>query len=124
MPTFHHEVDGIAASPSPLSQVVEAGDLVYLSGQVPVDADGALVADDIDSQARQALQNLRTCLRAVGLDTADVVKVNAFLADLADAPGWNAAYHAVFTPPYPVRTTVGVNLPGFRIEIEAVACRR
>lgn len=123
MATFHSEVDGIAATASPLSQVVETRELVFTAGQVPFDADGRLVGDDIESQARAALANLRNALAAAGCAPSDVIKVTCYLADLADAPGWNAAYTEVFEPPYPVRTTIGAALPGFKIEIEAVAQR-
>lgn len=123
MPRFHSRVDGIAPSSAPLSQIVEAGDLVYFSGQVPFDAEGKLAGESIEAQARQALDNLRTSLRSIGLGVGHVIKVNAFLADFTDAPAWNAAYRHVFDPPYPVRTTVGATLPGFLIEVEAVAWR-
>lgn len=123
MATFHTEVEGIAPTPAPYSQVVETRDFVYTAGQVPLDADGNLVGDDILTQARQALKNLRSALAAAGLEPKDVVKVTCFLADLADAPGWNEAYREVFEAPFPARSTVGAALPGFKIEIEAVATR-
>jgi 2-iminobutanoate/2-iminopropanoate deaminase len=116
---FHGE--GIAVSPAPLSQVVRGGGLVYLSGQVPFDADGQLAGEDIETQARQVFDNMRRNLAAAGCSFRDVLKVNAFLADLADAPGYNAVYEQAFSPPYPARTTVGAALPGFRLEVEAVA---
>ncbi len=123
MTTFHSEVDGVAATALPLSQVVETDGLVYTAGQVPYDGDGRVVGEDIETQARQALANLRAALAAAGCEPKDVVKLTCYLADLADGPGWNAAYTEVFEPPYPARTTVGAALAGFRIEIEAVARR-
>jgi 2-iminobutanoate/2-iminopropanoate deaminase len=123
MAEFHTEVEGIATPAAPYSLVVATGDLVFTSGQTPLDADGKLTGDDIEAQARQALKNLQHALAAAGLGPKDVVKVTCYLADMDDALGWNEAYKEVFEAPFPVRTTVGAALPGFKIEIEAVATR-
>ncbi|HEX5146010.1 MAG TPA: RidA family protein, partial [Conexibacter sp.] len=121
MATFHSDVEGIAPTPLPYSQVVETRELVFTAGQVPFDADGRLVGDDILTQARQALANLVAVLAAAGCGPKDVVKLNCFLSDMADGPGWNEAYREVFEEPFPARATVGAQLAGFKIEIEAVA---
>jgi 2-iminobutanoate/2-iminopropanoate deaminase len=115
--------EDVAPNPAPLSQVVVSGDLVFLAGQVPLDSDGRLVGDDIEAQARQVFTNMAACLRDAGCDFGDVVKVTAFLADLSEAPQFNAVYRAYFHEPYPVRTTVAAALPGFKLEVEAVARR-
>jgi 2-iminobutanoate/2-iminopropanoate deaminase len=103
--------------------VVRAGELVYTSGQVGTDASGA-VADGVEAQTRRALENIRLCLEAAGCGLADVVKVNAYLSDMATFDTYNAVYREVFAAPYPARTTVGAALaPGLLVEIEAIAKR-
>jgi 2-iminobutanoate/2-iminopropanoate deaminase len=114
--------DGVARPTAPYSPAVVDGDLVYTAGQVGFDEHGEVVAGGIEEQARRALENVQACLRAAGAELTDVLKVNAYLADLDDFPGFNAAYSAFFSEPYPARTTVGVSLPGgLLVEIEAVA---
>jgi enamine deaminase RidA (YjgF/YER057c/UK114 family)/ketosteroid isomerase-like protein len=118
---FHGE--GVARPTAPLSQVAASDGLVFISGQIPLNADGKVDGDGIETQARRALANLQSNLKAAGLGLRDVIKVNGYLADLADAPGYNRVYESVFAPPFPARTTIGAALPGFRIEVEAVAAR-
>lgn len=114
--------DGVATPKPPFSPVVVSGDHVYTAGQVAFDETGAPVVGNIEAQVRQALENLRVCLEAAGCGLVDVVKVNAFLADLADFDGYNAVYREYFAEPYPARTTVQAGLPpGLLVEIEAVA---
>lgn len=115
-----------AVAIGPYSHAVEAGELLYLSGQTPLDpATGRLVEGDAGAQAARCLENLFQVLAAAGLGPDDVVKVNVFLTDMADFAAMNAAYAARFSAPYPARTTVGVaSLPlGARVEIELVARR-
>jgi 2-iminobutanoate/2-iminopropanoate deaminase len=117
--------EGLATPQFPYSPVVASGDLVVTAGQVAHDETGQLVADDIEGQCRRALENVRTGLRAAGCELADVIKVTAFLADLADFRAYNDVYREFFQPPYPARTTVGVSLPpGILVEIEAIARRK
>ncbi len=114
--------DGVLTPKAPYSPVVVSGDHVYTAGQVAFDESGAVVSGGIEEQTRQALENLRACLEAAGCGLDDVVKVNAFLADLADFEGYNAVYRERFAAPYPARTTVQAGLPpGLLVEIEAVA---
>jgi 2-iminobutanoate/2-iminopropanoate deaminase len=114
--------EGVAWPKAPYSPVVAEGDLVYTAGQVGFDEHGELVGGGIEAQTRRALENLVACLRAAGAETGDVLKVNAYLADLADFAAFNEVYRAFFTEPYPARTTVGVSLPGeLLVEVEAVA---
>ena len=114
--------DGLPRPKPPFSPVVRSGDHVYTAGQVGFDANGTLVAGGIAEQTRQTLANLRECLLAAGCELDDVVKVNAFLLDLADFEAYNEVYREVFDEPYPARTTVQAGLPGgIRVEIEAVA---
>jgi 2-iminobutanoate/2-iminopropanoate deaminase len=116
--------EGVATPDFPYTPVVVSGDLVVTAGQVANDAAGAIVADEIEGQTRRVLDNVRACLAAAGCGLADVIKVNAFLTDLANFAIYNAVYREYFSAPYPVRTTVGAALaPGFLIEVEVIARR-
>ena len=115
-----------AVAVGPYSQGIEAGRLVFLSGQTPLDpATGALVGGGIEEQTRRCLDNLAAVLAGAGLTLADVVKCTVFLTDMADFAAMNAAYRGHFTEPFPSRTTIGVAaLPlGAAVEIEMVALR-
>ena len=113
-----------AAVVGPYSHGVRAGDLVFLSGQTPLDpATGRLAEGGIGAQTEQCFKNLLAVLRAAGLGPDAVMKVNVFLTDMGDFAAMNEVYARQFARPYPARTTVGVAaLPlGARIEIELVA---
>ena len=116
---------GVATPKAPYSPLVVSGDLVFTAGQVAFDEDGELVSDEIEGQARQVFDNLRRCLEAAGSSLNEVVKVTAFLADLADFEVYNEVYRQYFSTPYPARTTVQAGLaPGLRLEVEVIARRR
>jgi 2-iminobutanoate/2-iminopropanoate deaminase len=101
----------------PYSPVVVSGETVYTAGQLARDTTGG-----IEEQTRQALESVRTCLEAAGCTMDDVVKINAYLVNLDDFPGYNAVYREFFDEPYPARTSVGAALmPGYLVEIEAIA---
>ena len=124
LPTEPIQPQGVARPRAPYSPVVVSGDHVYTAGQVAFDETGVVVAGDMEAQARQALENLRLCLEAAGCELGDVVKVNAYLTDLADFDAYNEVYRDYFAEPYPARTTVQAGLPpGLLVEIEAVAQR-
>jgi len=113
-----------AVSVGPYSHAIDAGELVYLSGQTPIDSDtGKLVEGDITAQTMQCFKNLFNVLRAARLTPDNVVKVNVFLTDMKDFPAMNEAYKTHFKEPYPARTTIGVAaLPlDARVEIEMIA---
>jgi 2-iminobutanoate/2-iminopropanoate deaminase len=115
-----------AAAVGPYSHAAGDDRVVFLSGQTPLrPGTTELVAGGIGEQTRQCLQNLAAVLVAAGLTTADVVKCNVFLTDMADFAEMNAAYGAFFDTPHPARTTIGVAaLPlGAAVEIEMVALR-
>ena len=115
--------EGLPRPSLPFSPVVVAGDVVYTSGQVGTDESGAM-AEGVEAQTRRTLDNVTTCLAAAGCRLEDVVKVNAYLTDMADFETYNAVYREFFTQPYPARTTVGAALaPGLLVEIEAIAKR-
>jgi 2-iminobutanoate/2-iminopropanoate deaminase len=106
----------------PYSPAVRAGDFIYVSGQVPRDpVTGALAGDDVATQTRQALSNLRRVLEQAGAGLADVVSVTVYLARADDWATMNEAYTEMFRTPYPTRTTVGAELRGILVEISAVA---
>jgi 2-iminobutanoate/2-iminopropanoate deaminase len=116
--------DGVATPGFPYTPVVVSGDLVVTAGQVANDATGKVVADDIEGQTRQVLDNVRACLAAAGCELGDVIKVNAFLTDLSNFEIYNAVYREYFSAPYPARTTVGAALaPGLLVEVEVTARR-
>lgn len=109
----------------PYSQVVQAGELLFLAGQVPLTASGTMNDGDIAAQTKQVLNNLKAVLEAAGCTMDHIVKTTVFLQDLGDFEAMNKAYGEFFHEPYPVRSTVEVSkLPrGARIEIDAIASR-
>ena len=122
MPRQALQPEGLAVPKPPYSPVVVSGDTVYTAGQIGNDPEGNLVEGGIAEQARRTLENVRSCVEAAGCTLDDVVKVNAYLADLGDFPAYNEVYVEFFTQPYPARTSVQAGLPpGVLIEIEAIA---
>lgn len=111
----------------PYSASVAAADLVFCSGQLPIDPrTGRLVGEAITEQTCQAFENVRDVLRASRCDLSDIVKVTIFLRTLDDFAEMNETYAACLGTSRPARSTIGgVELPrGARIEIEAIAMRR
>ncbi len=110
---------------APYSQAIDAGDTVYVSGQVPLDPDGLLVGDDIVAQTTRCLANVAAILEAAGLSLRSVAKTTVYMTDLGEFGAMNDAYAAAFGDHAPARATIGVAaLPaGARVEIEAVAIR-
>ena len=112
------------AAIGPYSQAIRVGNLVYTSGQIPIDpATGAFVEGGIKEQTRQSLTNVRAILAEVGLAMSDVVKTTVFMADMNDFAEMNSVYAEFFAEPYPARSAVAVKtLPkGALVEIEVVA---
>jgi len=108
----------------PYSQAVRVGDLLFLSGQVPLDpATGQLIEGDISAQTRRVMENLDAVLKSAGLSFADVARTTIFLADMNDFAKVNEVYGSYFTEPFPARATVQVaRLPkDARVEIDAIA---
>ena len=105
----------------PYTPVTILNGLIFVCGQVPRTPNGELVADDIEAQTRQVFENMRNCLAAANATFSDVVKVNAWLKDWNDFPGFNSIYEQYFTEPYPVRTTVPAPFPVIRLEVECIA---
>ena len=116
-----------AVAVGPYSHAVESGDLIFLSGQTPIDSQtGKLVEGDITAQTEQCFKNLFNVLEASGLTPDNVEKVNVFLTDMSKFTAMNEVYSKQFSSPYPARTTIGVaSLPlGAQVEIEMIARRK
>jgi 2-iminobutanoate/2-iminopropanoate deaminase len=112
------------AAIGPYSQAIQVGNLVYTSGQIPIDpSTGSLVEGGVKEQARQSLLNVKAILEEAGLTMSNVVKTTVFMADMNDFAEMNAVYAEFFTEPYPARSAVAVKtLPkGALVEIEVVA---
>jgi len=109
-----------------LSQWTAAGSLVFVSGQLPFDANRTISATDIGGQTCQAVKNLESVLREAGLRLADVIKTTVWLAKAADFAAFNESYAAAFGETTPARSTVvcPLVLPEALIEIEAIARRQ
>ena len=112
------------AAIGPYSQGIKVGDLVYTSGQIPIDpVTGNFVEGGIKEQTRQSLTNVQAILKEAGLTMENVVKTTVFMADMNDFADMNAVYAEFFAEPYPARSAVAVKtLPkGALVEIEVVA---
>lgn len=110
----------------PYSPAVEAGDLIFFSGQIPIDSTtGKIIEGDVKSQTEQCLKNLSNVLEAAGVTPDDVVKTTIYLTDMNDYAMVNEAYGSYFKAPYPARTAIAVcALPlGSKVEIESIAKR-
>lgn len=104
------------------SQGLRVGDFIFVSGQGPFDpASGKLIGENIEEQTAQTLENVKAILEAGGASLADVVKVAAHLSDLALFERYNRVYASYFPDPKPTRTTVGSQLKGILVEIDAIA---
>jgi Putative translation initiation inhibitor, yjgF family len=118
-------VPELAEPISHYTDAVRAGELLFVSGFVPVDGEGRLVGgDDVVAQARQVLSNLGVVLAAAGATFADVVKVTVYLTDIADRVRINPVRQEIFGDARPASTLVEVSalaIPGAKLEIEAVA---
>lgn len=108
----------------PYSQAIKAGNMVFVSGQLPVDpATGEFAGEDIVSQTHRSLQNIRAILQSAGLGMEHIVKTTVFLKDMGEFAAMNGAYAEYFAGVCPARAAVQVAaLPkDARVEIEAVA---
>lgn len=115
---------GIAPSSSPVNDAVKAGKQVWLVAIAEDPVSGEIVAGDIEVQTRRTIANLEIGIRAAGGTLADIVQVQVFLVDRADAAGMNRAYADFFKQPYPVRATVVVKellAEGLKVEMLATA---
>lgn len=113
-----------AVSVGPYSHATSSGDLLFLSGQTPLDSEtGKLIKGGIGEQTKKSFENLFKVLESAGLTPDDVIKVKVFLTNMDNFEEMNEVYKTQFKKPYPSRTTIGVaSLPLYAdIEIEMIA---
>jgi 2-iminobutanoate/2-iminopropanoate deaminase len=110
---------------APYSQGIDAGRLVFVSGQLGIDPETSALPADVYEETSQLLRNIEAVLGAAGLTRRHVAKTTIFVTDLDDYLDVNRAYGEFFEQPYPARSTVKVAglLAGARVEIEAIALR-
>lgn len=109
----------------PYSQGIDMGNLVFCSGQIPLNPATGAMPEGITAQTEQAMKNVEALLDSIGLTLANVVKTTVFLSDMANFGAMNEVYAAHFQAPYPARSAVAVReLPkGAMVEIEVIAAR-
>jgi len=116
-------VEGLMPPISHYCDAVRWGDLLFVSGVAPVDAQGKVVSDDPAAQTRQIFLNMKAILDAAGASFADVLKVTVYLTDVEDRKKINPVRQEVFGAARPASTLIGVQalaIPGMKVEIEAV----
>ena len=109
----------------PYSQGIDIGNLIFFSGQIPLNPETGEMPEGIDAQTKQALENVKGLLESQGLDFSHVVKTTVFLDNMDDFNTVNSIYAQYFVEPYPARSAVEVGrLPkGALIEVEIIACK-
>lgn len=114
------------AAIGPYSQGISLENLIFVSGQIPVNPENGEIPVDIKEQTKQSMKNLQNILKEAGSSLDDVVKVTIFITDLSNFTDVNEVYGSFFTGNYPARSCVEVSkLPkGVGIEIEAIALRK
>ena len=113
------------AAIGPYSQAIDLGNMVFLSGQIPIDPATGVMPESVEAQAKQVLTNIQNILAEAGLTMANVVKTTVFLSDLGDFAAVNEVYASFFAEPYPARSCVQVAaIPkGAKVEIDTIAVR-
>ena len=117
-------VDGAPEAIGPYCHAIQTGNLVFCSGQTPLDPETMkIVGENIEQQTARALQNLEIVLQGIGLSLQNVVKCNVYLSDMDNFQGMNKVYAETFAPHTPARTTVAVkqNPLDALVEIECIA---
>ncbi|WP_283092238.1 RidA family protein [Clostridium sp. C1] len=109
----------------PYSQGIDIGNLIFFSGQIPLNPETGEMPEGIEAQTKQALENVKGLLESQGLDFSHVVKTTVFLDNMDDFNTVNSIYAQYFVEPYPARSAVEVGrLPkGALIEVEIIACK-
>lgn len=123
MPRSIISTDQAPAAIGPYSQAVRAGNIVYFSGQIPLDpASGSVVDGDITAQARRVFDNLAAVAQAAGGSLAQIVRVGIYVTDLTNFAEVNAVMAEYFERPYPARSTIEVSaLPkAVQVEVDAI----
>lgn len=113
---------GVVDSPLPFSPGIRAGDFLFVSGMASVDAQGQIIHDDFDNEARRSFENLGRVLRRAGLDFDRVVQVRCYLQRQEDWDAHNRIYREFFSDPFPARTTlVGCLGTLVKYEVDCIA---
>ncbi|WP_308797738.1 RidA family protein [Agromyces silvae] len=110
----------VPAPVGPYSPAIRVGDLVFLAGQGPFATDGSLVGATFAEQTRQTFRNLAAVAEAAGGSLSDIVRMGAYLDDLANFEEFNQIAREFLDEPFPARTTIQADLLGFEIEIDAI----
>lgn len=116
--------EGAAKAIGPYSPALKVGNLLFLSGSIPLDpVSGQIVAGDITAQATRVMENIKALLAAAGADFSNVARTTVFMVDLGEFAAMNEVYASYFAAPYPARSTVQVvKLPkDVRVEIDVIA---
>ena len=113
------------AAIGPYSQAIDLGNMVFISGQIPVNPANGEIPEGIKAQTAQSISNIKAILAEAGLSIDNVVKTTVFLANMADFTAMNEVYAEAFTAPFPARSAVAVReLPKqVLVEIETIAVR-
>jgi 2-iminobutanoate/2-iminopropanoate deaminase len=114
---------GLAPPGLPFSPAVRFGELLFVSGQGPIDKNGKVIPGDIGSQTKATLENFKRIMEAAGSDMDCVLQTTVYLKDLAEYSGMNEVYSSFFNDPKPARTTVqaGDLLFGMKVEVQGIA---
>ena len=117
--------DKAPAAIGPYSQALDTGNMLFISGQIPIDPATGAMPETVEEQAKQVLTNIQNILAEAGLTMANVVKTSVFLSDLGDFAKVNEVYASFFAEPYPARSCVQVAaIPkGAAVEIETIAVK-
>lgn len=109
----------------PYSQGIDIGNIVFFSGQIPLNPETGQMPEGIEAQTKQALENVKALLESQNLDFSNVVKTTVFLDNMDDFNTVNSIYAQYFVEPYPARSAVEVgSLPkGALVEVEVIACK-
>lgn len=109
----------------PYSSALKVGNMLFVSGQIPVNPADGSIPDSIKEQANQSLANLKALVTEAGYSLSDVVKTTVFITDINDFAAVNEVYASYFAEPYPTRSCVAVkDLPkGVKLEIECICCK-
>jgi len=116
------EGPGIPVSHLPFSPAVRVGDLIFVSGQASVSADGQIIPGTFEEEMRRSITNVERILAAAGSGLVDVAHVTSYVRDEGDLTEYNRIYAELFSAPYPARTTLTGCLPAsIRFEIDVIA---
>lgn len=114
------------AAIGPYSQAIEAGNTLYISGQLPINPETGTITGDIKEQTEQSFKNIKAILKEAGLSVDNIVKTTVLLKDIKDFAGMNEVYNQQFTKDYPARSAFSVTAlpkPEALVEIEVIACK-